>query len=137
MWNKGPRLGSVLVLFTVTVLCVVVLATLSLETARADLAVANRAAETTQQVYEIEKLGQEWLAQAYAALPNAETTESLPVWKNGKAKTQLKTDSRLLDITLCMQQDGTVQIEQWENYPRWQQDTVMEDLWDGTVQKGE
>lgn len=133
MRNKGPRLGSVLVLFTVTVLCVVVLAMLSLATARADLAVANRSTETMQQVYEIEKLGQEWLAQAHDALANKETADSQAIWQDGTAKTQLQTDSRLLDITLRVKQDGTVQIEQWENVPRWQQDTAMEDLWDGTV----
>ncbi len=138
MRNRGPRLGSILLLFTVAMLCVAVLAVLSLETARADLTVAKRGAQTVQQVYKMEQMGQEWLAQACGALSGAEQADSASeIWHNGKASAQLETENRVLHIELAVQTDGTVRIERWENLPRWQQDTAIGNLWDGNVQKEE
>ena len=63
MDTKKVRLGSISILLTVILLCVTVLAVLSLTTARADAVLANRYAAATTDYYELQNEGQAFLAE--------------------------------------------------------------------------
>ena len=61
--NKAPiRLGPMALLLTVISICLTILAILTFTTARADLRLAQKYAETVQARYAIEKDGQTYLA---------------------------------------------------------------------------
>lgn len=73
------RIGPISLFVLIIVLCLAVLAVLSLQTARAELAVAQRQALMTQDVYVNEKEGQEFISQIDAIL----------AWgRNGSAKSE-------------------------------------------------
>ena len=63
--NHVPiKLGPLALLLTVVLICLSVLAILTFTTARADLALAERYAQTVQTRYELERQAQEFLAVA-------------------------------------------------------------------------
>ena len=65
------RMGPISIFTLVIVICLAVMATLALTTARADAALAERQASFTADDYANERLGQAFLAEADAALASA------------------------------------------------------------------
>ena len=61
------RLGPLALLLTVVAICMTVLGLLTFSTARADLAMAQKLAASTQQRYELEAEGQAFLQEAAEA----------------------------------------------------------------------
>ena len=65
--HRPVRSGALTLLFTVVLLCLAVLAVLSLATARADEALAKKSLDRLAQEAAAEQAGQEWLAALDAA----------------------------------------------------------------------
>ena len=61
MKQEPIRTGWLSLIVMVVVVCLAVLGVLSLVTARAMLATAQKQADYVQQTYELEMLGQQWL----------------------------------------------------------------------------
>ena len=66
MKNPPIRLGPLALLLAVISICLTILAILTFTTARADLRLAEKYAETVQARYALEKDGQEYLARLNA-----------------------------------------------------------------------
>jgi hypothetical protein len=124
------RLGPLALVLTVISICLTTLAILALSTARADLRLAERYAQTVTQSYALEVAGQTYLQeiseelQAGASLPS-DTEE------DGILRHTIQQGDASLHIALRLQENG-YQIIQWQMERTWEQDSTLGDLWDGT-----
>ena len=128
MEGKQIRFGSVAVLLAVALLCVAVLAALTVVTASADLRTAQRYGQTLTQQTACQDAGARWRAaiDAYLAgagpLPEgtAETGETL--------STTLTRGGMTLEI--CLQRrDGGYEILRWACRGTWQPEGETFSLW--------
>lgn len=118
MNQKRTRLGSIVVLFTVVILCVAVFSALTVMTAAQDLRLSRQYAAHVQALYECESLGQQWLAQVAEGGPLPDGT-----WQEGdQLGVSLETDGICLDICLRRTPQG-YEIQQWNCAARWQPQT--------------
>lgn len=135
--HRNVRLGTISVLFTVVVLCVSVLAVLSVTTVRADQAMAQRYAQQVSARSELENAGQRWLkavqdavAEKGAALTQADLPEGTQL--DGQVvQAALSTDERTLTVKLELDFDGAstnVRVLSWVNSANWQEDERLEVL---------
>lgn len=109
--NQTPiRLGPLALLLTVISLCLAVLAILTFTTAWADLSLAERYAQTVQTRYELERRGQNFLAEA----------------RPGEERV-FEEDGMSLTVAL----DGQGNVIRWTLTEDWSQDGAIDDLWSG------
>ena len=109
--NHVPvRLGPLALLLTVITICLAILAILTFTTARADLALAEKYADTVATRYALESEGQKFLA---TAEPNAEQVFEL--------------DGMRLTVAL----DGNRDVVRWTLEKEWIPDNSIGNLWDG------
>lgn len=131
---KRSQMGSLTILFTVILLCVTVLSVLSLSTARADLALADRYGDHVAQFYELESQGQQFLMQMQEAArtPGADFTDiDLPAcatMQDGQILAVLEQDGLSLTIRLSVSPDTEIQILEWSRQAQWTADTNLT-LW--------
>lgn len=104
------RLGPLALLLTVISICLTVLAILTFSTARADLALAERYAQTVQTRYDLESQGQIFLASA----------------KPGQEQTFTEDGMRL---TVALDERGNV--SRWTLEKEWDQSDTIGGLWPG------
>lgn len=104
------RLGPLALLLTVISICLTVLAILTFSTARADLALAERYAQTVQTRYDLESQGQSFLA---AARPGQEQT--------------FTEDGMRLTVAL----DSQGNVCRWTLEKDWEQTETIDGLWSG------
>ncbi|MCR5666850.1 MAG: hypothetical protein K6G01_08470 [Eubacterium sp.] len=132
MKTKKIRLGTVFILFTVVMICVVVLSVLSIMTAKADYKETKKAADHVTEIYENESLGQEWLGRVDACL-KAEGDIVWPqdaTYENGILSTTIG-DKQQLSISLKIDEENrTYEIVEWKNAATWSEDTSL-NLWQG------
>lgn len=135
--RRNVRLGTIAVLFTVVVLCVSVLAVLSVATVRADRAMSQRYAQQVTARSELENEGQRWLRQvldAAGAHGAALTEADLPdgtVLDGQTVRTTLTTGGRTLTAEVELDFDGALpdyRILSWVNAADWEEDERMEVL---------
>ena len=138
MRHKELRLGSITLLFTVVVLCVTALCALTVATAHADAAVAEKYATQVSAYYETESAGQAWLADVDAALTQkgaALSQSDLPegcTLEAGRISAKLDTQNgRTLTVSLRLAGDR-YQITCWQNTAAWQEDSEIGGLWQGS-----
>ena len=135
--HRNVRLGTISVLFTVVVLCVSVLAVLSVTTVRADQTMAQRYAQQVSARSELENEGQRWLkavqdaaSEKGAALTQADLPEGTQL--DGQVvQAALSTDERTLTVKLELDFDGAstnVRVLSWVNSANWQEDERLEVL---------
>ncbi|MCI2046791.1 MAG: hypothetical protein LKJ90_03650 [Faecalibacterium sp.] len=139
MRHKELRLGSITLLFTVVILCVTALCALTVATAHADAAVADKYAAQVAAYYETESAGQAWLAQVDAAVAakNGDVQQSdLPAGCTitaGTISAELDTQNgRTLQVSLRLEGGGRYQITCWQNTAVWQEDSNIGGLWEGS-----
>ena len=118
------KLGPLALLLTVISICLTVLAILTFTTARADMRLAEKYANTVRLRYELEAEGQRWLADE-AALANDGDTFA----------TVLEKDGSTLSIEAHTEQSGIV-ITKWRHEREWEEDTDIGKLWEGTPSFG-
>ena len=128
MEGRPVRLGWLSLLLTVILLCLATLSVLSISTARADLAMAQKQAAQLESVYALECAGQQWLAALDAALQQAAEGAALdPLLPPGTVRQgdllhtlQQGADGRTLSITVQLTAGGGYRLTQWQQSARWQ-----------------
>ncbi len=120
------KLGPLALLLTLISICLTVLSVLNFTTARADLALAERYAETVSVRYALEVRGQELLRDldTAGAMPPEMTEDAQGVWR-----ADLEKDGAHLYVGVKRAGDGW-QIVEWRQEKEWQEDTGL-DLWGG------
>ena len=106
------KLGPLTLLLTVITICLTVLSILTFTTARADMSLARRYADTVKTRYELEARGQEFLAESAGTL-------------SGVTEKTFELNDSYLNIEL----DGS-KIIIWQHGRNWEEDTEM-NVWDG------
>lgn len=126
------RAGMLTLLLTVAMLCLAVLAVLSLETAQADLRLADRAALGLTQTVEADNRGQEFLAQLDETLAAGGSPADLGAVadENGGWNVQLDCgEAGSLSIGFVLE-DGGWRLTLWQLQRPWQPDQQL-NLWTG------
>ena len=109
--NHVPiKLGPLALLLVAVSICLTVLAVLSFTTARADLALAERYAETVSTRYAIERQGQSFLAEAGPG-----------------ERREFEQDGMYLTVEL----DGEGNVICWTYEKHWVEDNTISGLWKG------
>lgn len=109
--NHVPiKLGPLALLLTVVSICLAILAILTLSTARADLALAEKYADTVKTRYALEAEGQKFLAEAE---PGAEQT--------------FEQDGMRLIVALNEDRE----VIRWTIEKEWTENDDIGDLWSG------
>ena len=112
------KLGPLALLLTVISICLTVLAILTFTTARADMRLAEKYANTVRLRYELEAEGQRWLTDEAALADVGDTFETV-----------LEKDGSTLTIAARMEQSGLV-ITKWRHEREWEEDTSL-NIWLG------
>ncbi|MBR0209024.1 MAG: hypothetical protein IJQ43_09015 [Oscillospiraceae bacterium] len=129
---KSPpiRLGPLALLLTVISICLTVLAILTFTTARADMRLAEKYAETIQARYALEKDGQEYLCRLNAGRENAPDPD-----EDGVRRTELERGGFMLHIALRDDGQGGWEVLSWRHEKIWEQKETIDNLWSGSFGK--
>lgn len=125
------KLGPLTLLLTMISICLTVLAILSFTTARADLRLAEKYADTVRSRYALEKQGQAFRQELSETDP---ADYGLSGWerdKDGVYHTVLTRDDLSLSIGFCPNEKGKTDILQWQHTKDWAEDESIGQLWDG------
>ena len=131
---KRLHLGSLTILFAVTLICVAVLSVLCVSTARADRAVTEHYTDHLSDLFDCERAGQEWLAQVDAALAEsgeAVATADLPegcTLEGNELSAALTRNGVTLTIRLELfpRGGGRYRILTWSKETQWAPDGSMD-----------
>ena len=132
MRQPPVRLVPLALLLSVISICLTILAILSFTTARADLRLAQKYAETVQSRYALEEKGQRYLSDLSAGRVSAPEEDD-----SGLLRTELESDGSRLLIVLRRDDAGGYEILSWRQEKRWEQDQTIDNLWSGSFEKGE
>lgn len=142
MRHNPIRLGPLALLLTVISLCMATLAILTLSTARADLSLAQRHAETVRVRCELDARGQQLLYDADEMLASQDTLPEndlsqlgLEAQEDGTWTASLEQDGTILSITLRPESD-TMRVARWQITKQWDEDTSLDPVWDGKGRNG-
>ena len=120
------KLGPLALLLTVISICLTVLSILNLTTARADLRLAEKYAETVSTRYALEVEGQELLRELQDSDPALlDMTRDAA----GRWHADLERDGAHLRIAVKKAGDGW-QVVEWRQEKEWQEDTSL-NVWGG------
>ena len=120
------KLGPLALLLTVISICLTVLSILTFTTARADLRLAEKYAETVAVRYALETEGQELLRELRDSDP---ALLDMTRGADGAWHADLERDGAHLRIAVKKAGDGW-QVVEWRQEKDWQEDTGLE-LWGG------
>ena len=128
MGGKRFRTGSVSVLFAVIMLCVAVLAALTVSTASGDRRTAHRYGEYVQRLTECQNEGQRWLAEADAYLRGAGELPDGTHQNESEISTEITSGNMTLTIRLAVEGE-TYEITAWSLESQWQPEEERWSLW--------
>lgn len=129
--NQVPiKLGPLTLLLTVISICLTTLAILTFTTARADMRLSEKYAQTVMDRYELEQQGQNFISEIKEAqskglavpLGGVETDENGVIWKT------FEKDRARLRIGLTMK-NGQYYVTSWKQDKEWDQNTDIGNLW--------
>lgn len=123
------RTGTLTLLLTVVALCLAVLSVLALATARADLALARKAAGRFTEAAEADAQGQQWLAGLDEALRSGGTLPQGAVRQGGRITAELACSGGTLHIAVQVEEGGW-RVTRWQLERPWQPDEEL-DVWQG------
>lgn len=127
--NEIPvKLGPLALLLAVISICMATLAILTFSTSRADMSLAEKYADTVKERYELEVMGQQYLAETSDELNQGMVfiTDA-----DGMAHHTIESGNATLDIALKPKgADGYI-VGKWTITRNWEEDTGMGNLWDG------
>ncbi|MBR1455745.1 MAG: hypothetical protein IJ594_01125 [Oscillospiraceae bacterium] len=124
------KLGPLTLLLTVISICLTTLAILTFTTARADMRLAEKFADTVQTRYALEAQGQDFLREirdldpADLSLMDLERDASGVYWKT------LEQDGSKLRIGFTFDRNGS-RVTAWRQEKEWEQETGIPNLWNG------
>lgn len=122
------RLGPLALLLTVIVICMTVLGLLAVTTARGDLSIAQRYAESVETRYALEARGQKFL---WKAAREPGELELLDMDEEGTRWKVLSKDGMSLRIGL-EGQEGRFRVVSWQFVREdWEPQETMDGLWSG------
>ena len=125
------KLGPLALLLAVISICLTTLAILTFTTARADLRLAQKYAETVSTRYELEREGQEFLRE----LSETDSADySLMDWErdaSGVDWEEFSSDGATLRIGFKPSRDTGYQVVSWRHEKGWMEDESIGTLWDG------
>ena len=125
--NQSPiRLGPLALLLTVISICLTILAILTFTTARADLRLAEKYAETVRARYALEREGQAYLAGLDSGSKTAPEPDDA-----GVRLVDLEHGEVWLHIGLLDDGQGGVEVVSWRQEKMWEQEETFDNLWDG------
>lgn len=138
MKQEPIRTGWLSLIVMVVVVCLAVLGVLSLVTARAMLATAQKQADYVQQTYELEMLGQQWLSQVETVCSEASSEEELlaELPEGTQVDGDLlryvaqNSDERQLSIVVQLE-DRQIRVVEWRQVRQWQETENIGQLWKG------
>ena len=125
------KLGPLTLLLTVISICLTTLAILSLSTAKADLRLAEKYAETVSGRYALEKEGQAFLQELSETDP---ADYGLTDWErdgSGVWHTVLTQGDQNLSIGFRPNGESGTELLQWQHTKNWTEDESIGQLWDG------
>ena len=120
------KLGPLALLLTVVSICLTVLSILNFTTARADLRLAEKYAETVSTRYALEVEGQELLRELQDSDP---ALMDMTRDAAGRWHADLERDGAHLRIAVKKAGDGW-QVVEWRQEKEWQEDTSL-NVWGG------
>lgn len=121
------RLGPLALLLTVISICLTILAILTFTTARADIRLAERYAETVQARYSLEREGQEYLSRLNSGREAAPAPEG-----DGLLRADLESGGYLLHIILQDDGEGGYEPVSWREEKIWEPNETIDNLWSGS-----
>lgn len=125
------RLGPLALLLAVISICLTTLAILTFTTARADLRLAEKYAETVETRYSLERKGQEFLRELSETDP---ADYGLMDWERdayGVWHVVLEQDDASLHISFQTDREGGYRVISWRQEKSWTEDESLGELWDG------
>lgn len=128
------RLGPIAVFLAIVAIVLSVMAVLSTATTHADLVMAERFAEMTQQRYALEEEGTKILAaydrQAADGTIEAESLGLSPV--EGGYRAQIEQGGYTLTMALSEPDDGgSYTVDEWKITKQWNADDPFQNIWKG------
>ena len=126
--NDAPiRLGPLALLLTVISICLTTLSILTYTTARADMRLAERFAQTVQERYELEAEGQSFLKETAEDIAGGVAFMPDP---DGVLRETITSGDTSLQIGLIVLPDG-YRVRTWKIMRQWTEDTSFGNLWTG------
>ena len=125
------KLGPMALLLTVISICLTTLAILTFSTARADLRLAEKSAETVCTRYILEARGQELLSELSEADPADFSLMDLERDRTGIWHAELQEGDAVLRIGVRSSSDGGLRVSSWRMEKEWTEDDSLDNLWDG------
>ena len=125
------KLGPVALLLTVITICLTVMAILTLTTAAADQAMANRFADSAQIRFSLEAEGQQFLQQADEQLSGGGELQDLPdVSTAGNSVEKVfEQEGYQLTIRLRPEGDSDYIVTRWSLEKKWKEKETIDGLW--------
>lgn len=125
------KLGPVALLLTVITICLTVMAILTLTTAAADQAMANRFADSAQIRFSLEAEGQQFLQQADEQLSGGGELQELPdVSTAGNSVEKVfEQEGYQLTIRLRPEGDSDYIVTRWSLEKKWKEKETIDGLW--------
>ena len=133
MDKRNSRFPGLLILFTVTVLCVAVLSALCVATVRADEAMTEHYAATVENIYECEKAGQLWLSRVDGARGEDGSLIVSELPPNTEAEgeivsTVIRENGWELSAAARVRGDEPIEVICWTKQALWEENTSLK-LW--------
>ena len=122
------KLGPLALLLTVISICLTVLAILTFSTARADLRLAEKYADTVYERYALEAQGQSFLAELAG---NEGLLSELEQDESGVYRGTFAQGGAKLSLGLQADGRGGWEIVDWRQTREWEEDTSLGNLWAG------
>lgn len=125
------KLGPLALLLTVISIYLTTLAILTFTTARADLRLAEKYAQTVETRYALERQGQEFLRELSETDP---ADYGLMDWQRDAAgiyRIAFEQDGATLKIGFRPDREGGYSVVSWRQEKGWEEDDSLGTLWDG------
>ena len=125
------KLGPLALLLAVVSICLTTLAILTFATARADLRLAEKYADTVSTRYALERQGQEFLREL------SETDRAdwgLMGWEpdaDGVCRERFEQDGTVLEVGFRSKGSRGYEVVSWRIAKNWTEDESIGELWDG------
>ncbi len=132
MKDVPVRLGPLALLLAVISICMTVLGVLTCATARADMNLAEKYADTVRSRYSLEKTGQEWLS-GFLASPAAPPADAMLDEDGIYRREWTDGEGMILRAGVRIGQDGQPVVVEWRYEREWTEDTSIGKLWDGKI----
>ena len=126
MKHTPIKLGPLALLLAVISICLTTLALLNVSTAKADVRLAQKFADTVKTRYALETEGQELLERLYAG-----ERDGWDEYEDGTLWRAVEKDGVTLQIGLRDDGRGGYTVLNWTQEKEWEQDPRIADLWDG------